>query len=77
MVLRRVQSLTCLVITGDLGPIYGFQWRHFGAEYRSMHDDYMGKGVDQLADVIDKIKNNPNDRRIILCAWNPKGKPAR
>nr|CAD1842860.1 unnamed protein product [Ananas comosus var. bracteatus] len=56
---------------GDLGPIYGFQWRHFGAEYIDMHADYTGKGFDQLLDVIDKLKNNPNDRRIILSAWNP------
>ncbi|KAG0493542.1 hypothetical protein HPP92_004536 [Vanilla planifolia] len=56
---------------GDLGPIYGFQWRHFGAEYIDMHADYTGKGFDQLADVINKIKNNPDDRRIILSAWNP------
>ncbi|KAL6011394.1 hypothetical protein ACLOJK_001840 [Asimina triloba] len=56
---------------GDLGPIYGFQWRHFGATYTDMHADYTGKGFDQLLDVIDKIKNNPNDRRIILSAWNP------
>ncbi|XP_077244306.1 bifunctional dihydrofolate reductase-thymidylate synthase-like isoform X2 [Tasmannia lanceolata] len=56
---------------GDLGPIYGFQWRHFGARYTHMHDDYTGKGFDQLLDVIDKIKSNPDDRRIILSAWNP------
>ncbi|KAJ6811181.1 putative bifunctional dihydrofolate reductase-thymidylate synthase [Iris pallida] len=56
---------------GDLGPIYGFQWRHFGAEYTDMHADYSGKGFDQLLDVIDKIKNKPDDRRIILSAWNP------
>jgi dihydrofolate reductase/thymidylate synthase len=56
---------------GDLGPVYGFQWRHFGAEYKDMHADYTGKGVDQLADCIDKIKNNPEDRRIIMSAWNP------
>lgn len=56
---------------GDLGPVYGFQWRHFGAKYDTMHSDYSGKGVDQLADVIDKIKNKPDDRRIILTAWNP------
>ncbi|CEH13170.1 thymidylate synthase [Ceraceosorus bombacis] len=57
---------------GDLGPVYGFQWRHFGAEYTHCDDDYSGKGVDQLAEVIDKIKSNPTDRRIILSAWNPK-----
>lgn len=60
---------------GDLGPVYGFQWRHFGAEYSTMHDDYDGKGVDQLQQVIDKIKTNPDDRRIIMSAWNPKDLP--
>mmetsp|Transcript_27210 Transcript_27210/g.63362 ORF Transcript_27210/g.63362 Transcript_27210/m.63362 type:complete len:519 (+) Transcript_27210:110-1666(+) len=57
---------------GDLGPVYGFQWRHFGAEYADMHADYTGKGVDQLAECINKIKNDPTDRRILLSAWNPK-----
>lgn len=56
---------------GDLGPVYGFQWRHFGAEYKDMHADYTGQGVDQLAECIDKIKNNPEDRRILMSAWNP------
>ncbi|GLU02878.1 hypothetical protein SLE2022_201110 [Rubroshorea leprosula] len=56
---------------GDLGPVYGFQWRHFGARYTDMHADYTGQGFDQLLDVIDKIKNKPDDRRIILSAWNP------
>ncbi|KAH5298616.1 hypothetical protein HBI18_041660 [Parastagonospora nodorum] len=56
---------------GELGPVYGFQWRHFGAEYKGYAHDYTGEGVDQLADVIDKIKNKPYDRRIILSAWNP------
>lgn len=60
---------------GDLGPVYGFQWRHFGAEYKDMHADYTGQGVDQLQQVIDTIKNKPNDRRIIMCAWNPKDLP--
>ena len=58
---------------GDLGPVYGFQWRHFGAEYKDCDSDYGGRGVDQLKECIEKIKTNPTDRRIILSAWNPKG----
>ena len=60
---------------GELGQIYGWQWRHWGAEYKTCHDDYTGKGIDQLAKVIDSLKNNPNDRRIILSAWNLKDIP--
>ena len=60
--------------SGDLGPVYGFQWRHFDAEYVDMHTDYSGEGVDQLAQVIHIIKINPNDRRIIMSAWNPVDK---
>uniref|UniRef100_A0A182RJR0 Thymidylate synthase n=1 Tax=Anopheles funestus TaxID=62324 RepID=A0A182RJR0_ANOFN len=60
---------------GDLGPVYGFQWRHFGAKYKTCHDDYTGQGIDQLAEVIHKIKNNPYDRRIIMSAWNPSDIP--
>ena len=36
-----------------------------------MHADYTGEGVDQLAQLIDTIKRNPNDRRLVLTAWNP------
>lgn len=56
---------------GDLGPVYGFQWRHFGAEYKNMHADYRNQGIDQLQQVIHTIRTNPNDRRIIMSAWNP------
>lgn len=56
---------------GDLGPVYGFQWRHFGAKYVDMHTDYTGQGVDQLAQVIHLIKTKPTSRRIVMSAWNP------
>ncbi|KAI5173272.1 thymidylate synthase [Pancytospora epiphaga] len=55
----------------DLGPIYGFQWRHFGAGYRTCDDSYVGEGVDQLQNVIDALRNNPNSRRHVVVAWNP------
>jgi thymidylate synthase len=58
---------------GDLGPVYGFQWRHFGATYSDAYSDYSNQGVDQLLDVITKIKTNPTDRRIVMSAWNPAG----
>lgn len=47
---------------GDLGPIYGYQWRSY--------PDYSGGFIDQIAKVIDDIKNNPDSRRIIVSAWN-------
>lgn len=56
---------------GDLGPIYGFQWRHSGAKYIDMHTDYTGQGVDQLAECIRLIKEDPMSRRIVMSAWNP------
>ena len=56
----------------DLGPIYGWQWRHFGGNYKTMHENYDGVGVDQLAKLVYNIKHNPFDRRHILSAWNPK-----
>ena len=56
-----------------MGPVYGFQWRHFGAEYVDCETDYTGQGIDQLAEVINKVKNSPYDRRIIMSAWNPSG----
>jgi len=59
----------------DLGPVYGFQWRHFGAKYETMHKDYTNEGVDQLAQIINTIKTNPNSRRIVMTAWNPSAIP--
>jgi len=56
---------------GDMGPIYGFQWRHFGARYRTALSDYEGEGVDQLKWVIEELRKNPTSRRAIMSAWNP------
>lgn len=55
----------------DLGPIYGFQWRHFNAPYQSYDTDYTDKGFDQLKKLIETLKTNPRDRRMIVNAWNP------
>lgn len=54
---------------GDLGPIYGFQWRNFGGGYNISGE--AGKGIDQLKYMLDLIKNDPTSRRIIMSAWNP------
>ena len=47
---------------GDLGPVYGKQWRRWESEG--------GKVIDQISDVVDQIKNNPDSRRLIVSAWN-------
>lgn len=56
---------------GDLGKFYGFQWRHWGSDYTNCYDDYTNKGFDQIQNVINTIKNNPDSRRIIITTWNP------
>jgi dihydrofolate reductase / thymidylate synthase len=57
---------------GDIGPLYSFQWRHFGAEYKGCNENYIGQGVDQLQNIINEIKLNPHSRRLYMSAWNPK-----
>ncbi|MGV6830792.1 MAG: thymidylate synthase [bacterium] len=49
---------------GDLGPVYGHQWRNWNSE-----------GIDQIADVINTLKTNPDSRRMIVSAWNPSVMP--
>ncbi len=56
----------------DLGPVYGFQWRHFGAKYNGYDADYIGKGIDQLKEIIDEIKINKYSKRLVVNAWNPQ-----
>jgi thymidylate synthase len=59
----------------DLGPIYGFQWRHSGAEYHGFDADYTGKGIDQLAEIVRLLRTDPHSRRILFSAWNPSQMP--
>jgi len=49
---------------GDLGPVYGYQWRNWN-----------GDGIDQIKEVVETIKNNPDSRRMIVSAWNPSVLP--
>ena len=57
----------------DLGPIYGFQWRHYNAKYIDCNSNYNNKGIDQLKEVIECLKDpeKRNSRRMIITAWNP------
>lgn len=55
----------------ELGPIYGYQWRNFGSQYISHNQPPQGQGIDQLKKVVEMLKTNPNDRRMIVSAWNP------
>jgi thymidylate synthase len=57
-----------------MGETYGFNFRHFGGDYKGCHIKYEKgeEGFDQLQNAIDLIKNNPESRRIIISLWNPK-----
>jgi thymidylate synthase len=59
---------------GDIGPMYGFQWCHFNAPYEGCGADYTGKGINQLQNVIDTLKNpeTRTSRRMVITAWNPE-----
>jgi thymidylate synthase len=55
---------------GDMGPLYGFQWRHFGAKYRGCNADYTGQGVDQLDHVITTLTNDLYSRRAFMTTFH-------
>lgn len=55
---------------GDLGPVYGHQWRNYGASKRD-DGSYNNDGFDQITQVVEQIKTNPNSRRLIVSGWNP------
>lgn len=58
---------------GDLGPVYGHQWRHFNADYTTCDADYSGMGVDQLGAVVESLEDpsRRSSRRLVVSAWNP------
>ena len=56
---------------GDLGPVYGHQWRNFGATV-GPDGQYARDGVDQIATLVERIRNDPHSRRLIVSAWNPR-----
>jgi len=65
---------------GDLGPVYGHQWRAFPSlvptgDMKEGAPLYVGVGVDQVAQLVETIKTNPDSRRMIVSAWNPGDVP--
>ncbi len=65
------QTKAKMLAERDLGPIYGWQWRHFGASYHGYKHDHSGSGVDQLRRLLDDLKNKPDSRQMLVLAWNP------
>jgi thymidylate synthase len=59
---------------GDIGPLYGYSWRHWNAPYEGCRADYTKKGIDQLQQVIDTLKDpaQRSSRRMVISAWNPE-----
>ncbi len=56
---------------GDLGPVYGHQWRNFGATVKA-DGTYVNDGVDQITNLLNEISARPHSRRLIVTGWNPK-----
>jgi thymidylate synthase len=81
----RARIKNAQVVIDDLGPVYGYQWRNFAQQYdpiptHECHEydcvtycncDGIEEGYDQLKSIVDKLKSNPYDRRMICSAWNP------
>lgn len=56
---------------GDLGPVYGHQWRNFGASQRD-DGSFASDGFDQLRALLNEMRRNPDSRRLLVTGWNPK-----
>lgn len=70
----KIWDLNTADTNGCIGPMYGWQWRHFGAVWRGPDHCYKGEGVDQLAEVIRDLWEEPLKRDIIMTALNPVDK---
>lgn len=66
-----IKKVGLLYNEGDMGPIYGHQFRHYGTQYIHKNTDYTNCGFDQLQYVINELKTNPSSRRIIMTTYNP------
>ncbi|MCX6719287.1 MAG: thymidylate synthase [Candidatus Taylorbacteria bacterium] len=69
------ETYNLMLKENDLGPIYGFQWRHFGADYKSWDSDYVTQGFDQISNLSKMLKNNSFSKRLLVTNWNPKDVP--
>lgn len=55
----------------DLGPTYGFHWRHWGAHYAGRSFAYKGHGQDQITEAVEALKAHPHSRQVVITQWNP------
>jgi thymidylate synthase len=65
------RTKTKMMAERELGPVYGWQWRNFGADYIAHNTPPQGRGVDQLKLLVETLKKDPDSRRMIVIAWNP------
>ena len=65
------QTKTLMLNERELGPVYGWQWRNFGARYVAHNKKNEGQGADQLRELVQTLKENPDSRRMLVSAWNP------
>ena len=66
-----IQSRNLPYEEGDMGPMYGFNWLHYGAQYRGMNENYENEGMNQIDQVLHLLKHDPFNRRIIMTTYNP------
>ena len=65
------QTKAKMMAERELGPIYGWQWRNFGARYTAYNLPPEGQSLDQLKQMVQTLKTDPDNRRMLVSAWNP------